>query len=484
MTRSVQFPQSRLRAGVARGDITPPVGIYHRMWGAALHDRSTGVHRPLTATALALAPVSASQPTEPEFWIAVDHCLLWQTEMEQLLAAVGRLAGVAPERLIVMFSHTHGAGLMDAERRDLPGGELIPAYLETMAATIAGLVTQARESLRVADIVYGTGRCGLAANRDYPDAETNSYVCGFHPDGPTDDTLVVARLTDEAGTLLATLVNYACHPTTLAWKNTLISPDFPGAMRELVEGVTGGPCFFVQGASGDLGPRENYVGEPEVADQHGRQLGYAVLATLESLPPPRQAFTYRGPVVSGATLGTWDFEAVDESRSVDIARYERHEVSVELPYRADLPTPAKLQADSQQWQQAELEARAAGDLAGVRDARAMVERATRRLTRLGQLPTGEAFPYVARLWHFGDAVWLALNGEFYHVLQRRLRAAVPQLVLIVGTIANGSHVWYLPDAESYGKGLYQEEASILARGSLELLIDALEERLRQIADRE
>ena len=48
----VDTPQSRCRAGLARGDITPPVGIYHRMWGAATHDRAIGVHRPLEATAL------------------------------------------------------------------------------------------------------------------------------------------------------------------------------------------------------------------------------------------------------------------------------------------------------------------------------------------------------------------------------------------------------------------------------------------------
>ena len=60
----VLTPQSRCRFGIARCDVTPPVGIYHRMWGAATHDRATGVHRPLSATAVdwrgALGVVSAS----------------------------------------------------------------------------------------------------------------------------------------------------------------------------------------------------------------------------------------------------------------------------------------------------------------------------------------------------------------------------------------------------------------------------------------
>jgi hypothetical protein len=48
--------------GVARADITPPVGIYARNWGAATHDVASGVHRPLTLTALTLQENSDSPP--------------------------------------------------------------------------------------------------------------------------------------------------------------------------------------------------------------------------------------------------------------------------------------------------------------------------------------------------------------------------------------------------------------------------------------
>src|SRR5215471_2442692 len=40
--------------GTAREDITPPVGIYARNWGAAEHEVAEGIHRPLTATVLTL----------------------------------------------------------------------------------------------------------------------------------------------------------------------------------------------------------------------------------------------------------------------------------------------------------------------------------------------------------------------------------------------------------------------------------------------
>ena len=39
----VNTPQSRCQFALAWADITPPIGIYHRMWGAAKHERATGV---------------------------------------------------------------------------------------------------------------------------------------------------------------------------------------------------------------------------------------------------------------------------------------------------------------------------------------------------------------------------------------------------------------------------------------------------------
>ena len=77
-------------------------------------------------------------------------------------------------------------------------------------------------------------------------------------------------------------------------------------MREVVEEHTGGaPCLFLQGASGELGPAHQYVGDPAVADQHGRRLGFSALSALEGMLPPGQALRYDGVVESGAPLAVW-----------------------------------------------------------------------------------------------------------------------------------------------------------------------------------
>jgi len=455
-------------AGVDRQDITPPVGIYHRMWGAALHDRSTGVHRPLTATALYLANARGlHSAADVRVAIAVDLCLLRPAEMAELLGKLRAATGLEEEQLLVFFSHTHAAGLMERGRAALPGGELIGPYLDSLAEKLAAAVQRARGRAAPAVIVYGTGRSSLAANRDYFDAARDRYVCGFNPEGETDDTAVVARVTHEDGSTLATVVNYACHPTTLAWQNTLISPDYVGAMRQVIERATGAPCLFLQGASGDLGPRDGFVGSVEVADRNGRQLGYAVLEALETLPQPGLSYEYVGPVISGATLGIWEYVPMDEDRRRQVRAWQTRRRIISLPYRSDLPRREALQRERRRWRQREHDARDAGDELRVREARAMVERITRSLTRIGHLPPGDAYPLPVDLWRVGDGFWIGLNGEYYHHLAKRLRARFPHLPILVGTLANGSHVSYLLDAGSYGKGLYQEEVSVLAAGCLE-----------------
>ena len=473
---AIDFPEARCRSGVARRDITPPVGIYHRMWGAATHDRSTGVHRPLLATALALESQDATAPGR-QVIVAIDHCLLRANDMAQLHSTVCRATGVLEQELHIAFSHTHGAGLMDRSRATLPGGELIGSYLDRMAVLIAEAIDEATATLQPATIMYGRGDCDLATHRDYWDEASRQFVCGLNPNGPSDSTLQLARIDDEAGKAIATVVNYACHPTTLAWDNTLISPDYIGAMRELVEQAHGGLCVFVQGASGDLGPREGYVGDTAVADRNGRQLGYAVLSALEAMPKAGLSYQYAGPVVSGATIGVWRYAPAADAEEGRRSKWRSRHWTVELPYRADLPTIGETNADLDHWQQAEQAAREAGDAATARDCRAHVERMTRQLMRVGQLPPGDRFPLTISLSRLGEGYWLMLEGEYYHALQRRLRERFPETPIIIATVVNGWRPAYLPTRETYGLGIYQEQVAVLAPGGLEAVIDKVSEQI-------
>src|SRR5690606_27677905 len=245
---------------------------------------------------------------------------------------------------------------------------------------------------------------------------------------------------------IATLVNYACHPTTLAWQSREVSPDYVGAMREIVERATGAPCLFVQGASGELAPREQYTGDVAVADRHGRSLGHAVMAALDALPEPGEQLTLDGVVESGAPLAIWAGRAVDGGDAAAGAV-----ASVELPLR-DLPTLDEL---AEEWK----------DI----DPRSRDERLGRaRNLRDGDI-SGPTVQHPVWAWRLGDAVIVAHPGEAYSRLQTTLRARFPEVPIVVMNLTNGPGFVYLPTREAYERGAYQAWQTPLAPGGLELL---------------
>jgi hypothetical protein len=472
----VDTPQTRCRAGFARADITPPVGIYHRMWGAALHDRSTGVHRPLMATALWLESVDRSHR---QVVIGLDHCLMDRTEFNRIREKAGKAASIAVDDVYVSMSHTHGSAWMSRSRAHLPGGELIGPYLDQLAETSSRLASEASLAAQPATVVYGTARCSLAAHRDYWDENAKQFVCGFNPGVPADDTVLVAKVvTESSQKTLGTVVNYACHPTTLAWENTLISPDYIGAMREVVEGQTHAPCLFLQGSSGELGPREGYVGDPAVADRNGRQLGFAALSGLEALPAPGTCYEYAGPKVSGALLGTWKHRPVDEEGWQRNANWISKHFNAELPYRLDLPTAEATRAELTKWELEETAARMANDTARISECRARAEQMTRQLSRLASLPQGRAYQLPVSITRMGGAIWVITPAELYQAFQVTIRREFPDYAVIVATVTNDWQPGYIPPATSYGYGIYQEIIAATAPGSFEALVATVVREIR------
>ena len=479
----VNTPQSRCRFALAWADITPPVGIYHRMWGAAKHERATGVHRPLRATVAVFGAAGPSSPETRQILLALDHCVLGAVEHEQLITHVAQASGQPKETILIVFSHTHSAGLMGLERASLPGGDLIPGYLRSVAERAAELVKECLGRLTPVGIVYGQGRCSLAAHRDFFDEGEKQFVCGFNPGVPADDTVLVARVKDESGRLLATVVNYACHPTTLAWDNTLISPDYVGAMREVVEQAMGSPWLVLQGTSGELGPREGYVGDSAVADRNGRQLGFDALSAITALPAAGTHFRYTGPIVSGATLGAWAHEPLPANEAERKRLWQLWRWRELLPYRPGQPKTEEVETELKQFQAEEDAARTAGNTERAADCRAMAERKRRLLHRLSQLPRGDAFPLQVVLWRIGDAFWLGVQGESYSLLQTELRQRFPGTPIIVASIAADWGASYLPPAKIYGTGIYQESIAVVAAGSLEQLIESIATRITEAVKR-
>ena len=446
------------RIGVARADITPPAGIFNRSWGAANSDVSTGIHRPLTAAALALVAADGA----PLLILSLD--LGWWRTLEDewtLRSAVIDALGVDDTRVLLHLTHTHAGPGICAEDIDKPGGSLVPGYLAQVRESCVRIARAAVASAQPGRLEWGYGTCTLARNRDLPDPQAARILCGWNPSAPADATLLVGRATAADGAVLATLVNYACHPVTLAWQNTLISPDFVGGMRDVVEAHTGGaPCLFLQGASGELAPREHYVGDVAIADRNGRVLGHAAVAALEEMLPPGTDLEYAGPVESGAPLATWRRVAHTDGEHTRTLAAEKIDYELRLK---PLPPLAEVEA----------QLAAAGD-------EFQRERLRRKLRVLRVVGDGPLFTARAWGWRIGEALLTAQPYEAYSRLQIELRARAPRTAVAVMNITNGGYA-YLAPQELYALDLYQVWQSPFEAGCFEACCDALGAWVRGMA---
>lgn len=469
--------------GTHQCDITPPVGIYHRFWGAAKHDMATGVHRPLTATALVFSDADQSGRV---IVLAVDHCIFRPADMREILSRVSDLAGVPQEQVVVQLAHTHSGGHIVTDRSDQPGGHLIRPYLDQITEKMADAVRRAVKSIEPCVLTFAETTCNMAHQRDDWDDEIGRHVCGFQPDGETDFPVKVVRISraepaseNDTDQLVMTLVNYPCHPTTLAWDNTLISPDYVGTLRSTIEEATGAPCAFLQAPCGDIGPRHGFVGDTSVADKNGRQVAYSALSTIESSSPAGCDFHYLGAVISGATLGAWEFRPHDEARRSQAADFQVRSWKLPLPYLAGQPTVDEARAEIAELTETEAAQRSSGQADAAAETRAIIERRRRLIERVRTLPEGDSYPYPMTAWQTGDILWLAVEGEPYYELQQRVSAAFPDRPVIVMPLANGSESSYLPPRDRYGKPLYQAEIAVLDAGCLESIAESAIQQFRE-----
>jgi hypothetical protein len=430
--------------GFAREEITPPVGIYVRNWAASDHDVADEIHRPLTATAMTLQSAKGADPL-----IIVSLDLGWWRRKEDEWFLRGHLIeslNIDPARVIVALTHTQSGPSTSLSDTDKPGGNLVRPYLQLVRDALVRIVREAFRSAKPATLAWTYGRCRLAKCRDQFVPEMGRFVLGYDERSPADPVLLVGKVVSDEGHTLGTIVNYACHPTSIGWENRLISPDYVGAMRELVEANTGGLCLFLQGASGEMAPRDQFSGDPAVADRNGRELGYAVLSALESMMPPGSRASQVGFVESGATLAIWE-HAPDLAPSTIEATIH----TIEVPLK---PMPSL----------SEIEKRI--DLAEDRE---MIERLRRERECRHTVGHEDTVRFPIWLWTVGDALFLGTPGEPYTLLQRHLRLHFVERAVCVINVANGWY-GYLPPRELYDKEVPTVHQTPFAKGSLEYLI--------------
>jgi hypothetical protein len=437
---------------VAEADITPPVGISSNPWGKSSSALSTGVHRALTATAIALRGERTRFIIGLDIgWIGCHEC-----DVVNFRGRVVRELGIEIDDLLVNLSQTHKGPPFCIHEALREGKEFVPAFIEKTISSVIEICRKAQESAREVDITWGYGKCSLGTVRDLPVGD--QIVVGFNPELEPDDTLVVGRVTDRAGKAVATLVNYGCHPTSVGWGSSLISPDYVGKAREIVESATGAPMLFLLGACGNVAPKIQYAADVAVADKNGEILGYSTLATLSGMLPPATEFRFTEVITSGSNLGGWDPVSIEPNSQISskkvLAKLRHKELLNEEQMR-------------ERW--APLTATESFLNFRIRKQFEM---------RIDYVQGDGTVLHPIWFWRLGDAVVVAHCGEAYLEMARELRRRNPDLMLLFLDMTNGPGYIYVPTQIAYEQNTYQSQQSLLAPGGFEEMLEIIDRELK------
>jgi len=258
-----------LSVGVARKIISPPQGIYLIGYG----DRTKGnlgVHDDLTATALAL-----NDGLHRAVIVACDLLAINEHTVARIQAHTG-------SNVVICCSHTHSGPITYAGQRSPRKNRDYVNYLVTQ---IVQAVKEALASLQPAHISWSQGEGDIAINRRERKPDGHIEI-GVYPTGPIDRSVTILQAQSLNGKPIVTLVNYQCHGTVLGPKNMLVSADWIGAMRRIVEKESGAPVMFLQGATGDLNPDHAWGKDDlEAVEKFGGRVSEQVLKGLTFLAP-------------------------------------------------------------------------------------------------------------------------------------------------------------------------------------------------------
>ena len=459
---------SQLKAATARAVITPPVGITHANWGAQTHIRAEGIDLDLWATVL----VVANGQTQ----VAIIDLDLGNCPMSFVTAtreAITKLTGIQANHIRISASHTHSAGSL-APAWFPDGKEMMPAYINSLPERIAGAVWEAQCNLRRARIAAGLGHSEVAVNRRLWHPEQKRIILGRNWDGFADHELVVARIDDEQEQPIATVANYSCHPTIMAYGNSLVTPDYPGVLRRTVEDIIGGKCLFLQGAAGNVHPKESFSNRS--ADYHrvGRLLGLEagkVALGLDTLPRTEKLLEV---LESGAELGIYVDEADSEPDGTLLVAAK----TIELPL-IDLPSIEGATADFEQKSADLAEARLKGDKKEIQRCSGLARRISMKLRNIRNYHGKKTASIELQAMRIGCLALVCMPGEPFVEIGAEIRHQSPFQNTMFSGYSNGRFT-YIPMEYDYESGGYGVWNSPVAQGAAEKVIDESLALLREI----
>ena len=392
-------------AGVAKVNITPPVGLELSGWAFG---PSVGILDELYAKVLLL------ENDAKKAAIITNDLIGFNTEY-----ATAIREGVASEvnmnagDVLISCSHTHSGPATMFLRR---WGEIDEDYVRVVEKQIIGAAAMAARGMQDARIGAGKGRAdGVAVNRR--DGEN----------GSVDPEVGVIRVDNSQGEMMAVLMNYSCHPVAAHNYKNLISADYPGYAMGVIEKTKGGRVIALHttGTAGDI--NTGRLHDIKYAEKYGNMVGGEALKVAESIETrPELTLNISSERVN---VPVRKLPPADELKKM----IEEAEEDLEKLKKEGIPSYAQLMSAHipLDWAQEALEV----------------------------VQTGRAVDYLEleiQVVRMNDTVLVAIPGEVFVDIGLNIKRVSPYPYTFVIEMANGT-ICYLPTREAFDKGGYEPE---------------------------
>jgi neutral ceramidase len=445
---------SGLLAGVARADISPPVGIAHLNWGSQTHVTAVGID-PVGMLATALVISDGRQK-----FAIVDVDALGIHGFDQAVTTASKATGIPAQQIRINATHTHAGPAFQASKgpvgKDPRVFELVMnAHRDVVADKIVGAIIEADSKLRPVHAYGARGQGTININRRVRASDNKPPAVGTNPDGFVDRELVVMRIDDADGKPYAILVNFQCHGTVLTFENKMISPDWIGMVRKTIEeAFPGALALYLQGAAGNQGPIEGGTGDLRVAHRLGSILGLQAAALAMQIETTRREPVMEGYVESTAfaarqpwrVLGPRDATLKFVTRTLELPR--RTYTSSEIDRMSTQVAVAKKQleqavqrGDAWQKHQAEARLRRDGDL----------------LTEWTRPPDASPIKVDMQILRIGDMAIVAMPGEPFAEIGAAIKKSSPFAFTMFCGYSTGVGGGYMPVESEFAHAGYEVE---------------------------
>lgn len=327
-----------VRAGFARADITPHPDCI--LDGFAGRDHGCeGIHDNLSVTVLALA-----RGGDIAIIAGFDLLELIDSQVDEIWRRIQDRFGIGRNRVFLNCSHTHAGPMMRTRfnRKFCQGMECHPdaEYIETIISRTVNTAAHAIDNLEPARILYGLGETHIGINRrardtsiykNRPAGYTGFFANFPNPGKPVDRTCFVLNVTRPDGTPMGLVFTASCHPTTMSYDNYLVSAEYPGVARRILEeSLNGAPALFLQGIGGDVKPRRvaqensfrsgDYMDVEAVGRELADDVGRILKGTMTPLDVNIASAVTRIELPFNVDWGTSAFDTYDTDGQPDYRR--------------------------------------------------------------------------------------------------------------------------------------------------------------------